>query len=159
MEVDEGELENQRIDVPEVIEALRTAAVRGLEIVAVVPAEDRHAPGLLALAEHERFTLVALTGRALDGTRHPVWVHSRLMIVDDAWFTVGSANLHRFSLTGNAELNLAIWDPPTTRALRYALTAEHLGETCRAPATQFAWWPTLPSMVRPPSTSSSAPVT
>ena len=159
MEVDEGEPPHPPPDRPQGIAARRTAAGRGCEILAGGPAEDRHAPGLLALAEHERFTLVALTGRALDGTRHPVWVHSRLMIVDDAWFTVGSANLHRFSLTGNAELNLAIWDPPTTRALRYALTAEHLGETCRAPATQFAWWPTLPSMVRPPTTSSSAPVT
>ena len=95
-----------------------------MAITAVVPAADDHAPGLRALADHRRFTLIGLTGVAADGSRHPVWVHSKLMIVDDTWATVGSANLHRHSLTGNAELNLAIWDPPFAGELRTALERE-----------------------------------
>lgn len=117
-------VEHQRIDVPEVLDALRAAADRGVAITAVVPAADDHAPGLRALADHRRFTLIGLTGVAADGSRHPVWVHSKLMIVDDTWATVGSANLHRHSLTGNAELNLAIWDPPFAGELRTALERE-----------------------------------
>ena len=120
-------LEHQRIDMPEVLDALRAAADRGVTITAVVPAEDDHAPGLLALADHPRFTLIGLTAAAPNGTRHPVWVHAKLMIVDDTWATVGSANLHRHSLTGNAELNLAIWDPAFARGLRASLSAEHVG--------------------------------
>lgn len=117
-------LEHQRIDLPEVLDALRAAAERGVAITAVVPAADEHAAGLLALAEHPRFTLVGLTGHAPDGSRHPVWVHSKLMIIDDAWATVGSANLHRSSLTGNAELDLAIWDPSFARDLGTELARE-----------------------------------
>ena len=72
-------LENQRIDLPEVLVALRATVDRGVEVVAVVPAEDAHAPGLLALTQHERFTLVGLTGRAPDGSRHPPrFRHGRL---------------------------------------------------------------------------------
>lgn len=117
-------LEHQRIDLPEVVDALRAAAERGVAITAVVPAADQHDAGLLALAGHPRFTLVGLTASAPDGSRHPVWVHSKVMIVDDAWATVGSANLHRHSLTGNAELNLAIWDPSFARELREELERE-----------------------------------
>lgn len=120
-------LEHQRIDVPDVLDALRAAADRGVAVTAVVPAEDDHATGLRALADHPRFTLVGLTGRAVDGSWHPVWVHSKLMIVDDTWATVGSANLHRHSLTGNAELNLAIWDPVFVGGLRTSLADEHRG--------------------------------
>ena len=39
---------------------------------------------------------------------------------------IGSCNLHAFSLTGNTEMNAAIWDPKVVRALRCELLAEHL---------------------------------
>jgi phosphatidylserine/phosphatidylglycerophosphate/cardiolipin synthase-like enzyme len=52
--------------------------------------------------------------------------HSKLMIVDDRWATVGSCNLHRFSLFGNGEMNAAIWCPETAVGLRVALFREHL---------------------------------
>jgi phosphatidylserine/phosphatidylglycerophosphate/cardiolipin synthase-like enzyme len=58
----------------------------------------------------------------------PVYVHSKLMIVDDDWATVGSCNLHRFSLFGNGELNVAIWCRATASAFRVALFAEHLAQ-------------------------------
>jgi cardiolipin synthase A/B len=48
------------------------------------------------------------------------------MLVDDAWATIGSANLHRYSLLGNGELNAAIWAPETVHAFRVALFEEHL---------------------------------
>jgi phosphatidylserine/phosphatidylglycerophosphate/cardiolipin synthase-like enzyme len=48
------------------------------------------------------------------------------MLVDDEWTTVGSCNLHRFSLFGNSEINVAFSDPKTVRALRCELLQEHL---------------------------------
>jgi phosphatidylserine/phosphatidylglycerophosphate/cardiolipin synthase-like enzyme len=48
------------------------------------------------------------------------------MLVDDGWATIGSCNLHASSLTGNTEMNAAIWDPKVVRALRRELLAEHL---------------------------------
>jgi cardiolipin synthase A/B len=48
------------------------------------------------------------------------------MLIDDAWATIGSANLHRFSMFGNSELNAAIYSPETVRTFRVALFEEHL---------------------------------
>lgn len=61
-----------------------------------------------------------------DGTRKPVYVHAKLMLIDDDWATVGSCNLHHYSLFGNGELNVAFRDAASVRALRVALFQEHL---------------------------------
>ena len=54
------------------------------------------------------------------------------MIIDDVWATVGSCNLHRYSMHGNSELNIAFADAVTVRALRCELLAEHLERDTRA---------------------------
>ena len=119
-------LEHQHVDVPEIIDCLRQALSRGVEVVAVTPAEANVSEGLLALGAFETFTLAGIAGLASDGQRKPVWVHSKLMIVDGEWGTVGSCNLHRYSLFGNCELNAAFWDQKTARALFSELLREHL---------------------------------
>jgi phosphatidylserine/phosphatidylglycerophosphate/cardiolipin synthase-like enzyme len=50
------------------------------------------------------------------------------MLVDDAWATIGSCNLHANSLYGNTEMNASIWDPEVVHALRCELLAEHLDQ-------------------------------
>jgi cardiolipin synthase A/B len=50
------------------------------------------------------------------------------MLVDDAWVTIGSCNLHASSLSGNTEINASIWDPKVVHALRCELLAEHLDQ-------------------------------
>jgi phosphatidylserine/phosphatidylglycerophosphate/cardiolipin synthase-like enzyme len=54
-------------------------------------------------------------------------VHAKLMLIDDAWATIGSCNLHRNSLFGHTELNASFWSPGHVRSLRCRLLAEHLG--------------------------------
>jgi cardiolipin synthase len=63
-----------------------------------------------------------------DGHRKSIYVHSKLMLVDDEWATLGSCNLHHFSLFGNAEINAAFSEPDTVRAFRCELFREHLDE-------------------------------
>jgi hypothetical protein len=70
--------------------------------------------------------LTGIAGIDADGRRNPVHVHSKLMLVDDEWATVGSCNLHRFSLFGNSEMNVTISEPKTVRAFRVKLLEEHL---------------------------------
>lgn len=120
-------MENQYITVPEIIDSLRHALSRGVEIVAVVPAEGDIPAALSELKAFERFTLAGIAGLDEDGKRSSVWVHSKLMIVDGEWGTVGSCNLHRHSLFGNCELNAAFWCKETARALQDELLNEHLG--------------------------------
>lgn len=119
-------LEHQQIDVPEIIDCLRLALQRGVEVVAVMPAAGEQTEELMALGAFETFTLAGLAGLADDGQRKPVWVHAKLMIVDGEWGAVGSCNLHRHSLFGNSELNAAFWDPNTARVLLSELLREHL---------------------------------
>jgi phosphatidylserine/phosphatidylglycerophosphate/cardiolipin synthase-like enzyme len=127
-------IENQYIDVLEIIDGLRNALARGVEVVVLAPVEPDGLAGATraslearsALGAYENFTLAGIAGLGDDGRRHLVYVHAKLMLVDDAWATVGSCNLHRRSLFGNSELNVAFSDPATVRAVRCELLQEHL---------------------------------
>jgi phosphatidylserine/phosphatidylglycerophosphate/cardiolipin synthase-like enzyme len=55
-------------------------------------------------------------------------VHSKLLIVDDCFFTCGSANMVDLSLDADhTELNISVWSPETTRLFRTRLFDEHTG--------------------------------
>ena len=47
------------------------------------------------------------------------------MIVDEAWATIGSCNLHRYSMSENSEMNASIWDAAVARDLRETLRRKH----------------------------------
>ncbi len=131
-------IENQALEVVEVIKALHQALARGVEVVVLLPvkpdvlvspteAQQAMLEARAALVGFENFTLAGIAGLSTDGLRKPVWVHSKLMLIDDTWATIGSANLHRWSMFGNSELNAAIFSPETVRGFRVALLEEHLG--------------------------------
>jgi cardiolipin synthase len=82
--------------------------------------------GLEALGRHENFMLAGIAERHAGG-RRAAYVHAKLMLVDDVWATVGSCNLHAFSLAGHSEMNASIWDAEVTHVLRCTLFAQHLG--------------------------------
>ena len=83
---------------------------------------------LAALARHPGFTLAAIAGNLAGGGYHEVYVHAKLMLVDDAWATIGSTNVADRSFREDTELNASFWHAPSVRALREALLLEHLGE-------------------------------
>jgi len=134
-------IENQFLGAPTVLEHLALAVARDVEVVFVLPGmpmdavRDTRARGgraalffeaLAALRERPNFTLAALaSGDATGGTRH-VYVHAKMMLVDDVWATIGSANILQRSFHADTELNASFWHPPTVRALRRDLLAEHL---------------------------------
>jgi cardiolipin synthase A/B len=135
-------IENQAIPVPPIAAALEEALKRGVDVVVLVPAEPedhvraaRRNPErrLLfdqvgRLGEYERFALVGIAGLNAEGVRRDVYVHGKIMLVDDAWATIGSCNLHSNSLYGHTEMNASFWDAEVVRAVRCALLAEHLGQ-------------------------------
>ncbi|HKF79135.1 MAG TPA: phospholipase D-like domain-containing protein [Candidatus Dormibacteraeota bacterium] len=134
-------IENQYLELPEVVAALHQALDRGVEVVVLLPAEPDEAVRAAtrrserqafveqraALGRHERFALVGIAGRGAGGGRHDVYVHAKVMLIDDAWATIGSCNLHASSVYGNSEMNVSFWDPEVVRTLRCELLAEHLG--------------------------------
>ncbi len=131
-------IENQYIEVPEIVACLHQALRRGVAVVALLPAEpdfsirpvaaERQSliEARAALGAYERFTLAGIAGLSAAGRRAPVYVHGKLMLVDDVWATIGSCNLHHYSLFGNGEMNATFWSPDTVRAIRCELFQEHL---------------------------------
>ncbi|MGV8965863.1 MAG: phospholipase D family protein [Cellulomonas sp.] len=92
-----------------------------LHVIAVVPRYPdsdgaiSRVPGLLgrhdvirtcAQAGGERFAVYDLENR--QGT--PVYVHAKVVVVDDVWAMVGSDNLNRRSWTHDSELSIAVLD-------------------------------------------------
>lgn len=47
-----------------------------------------------------------------------IYIHSKLLLVDDGFFTIGSANLNQRSMAVDSEINLATNDPRHATALR-----------------------------------------
>jgi phosphatidylserine/phosphatidylglycerophosphate/cardiolipin synthase-like enzyme len=130
-------LEHHSVDVPEIVDCLHRALKRGVEVSLLMPAE----PGISLpvsperleflkvrgkLGNFENFILAGIAGTGADGCRKSIYVHAKLMLIDDEWATVGSCNLHHFSLFGNSEMNVAFSDPNTVRAFRCELLREHL---------------------------------
>ena len=125
-------IENQAIPIPPIAARLEAALERGVEVLLLVPAEPEehvHAArkdlaqralfdGLEALGRHPRFRLAGL----------PVYVHCKLMIVDALWATIGSCNLHAYSMGGHSEMNASIWDAALARDLRDRLRRRHEGD-------------------------------
>jgi phosphatidylserine/phosphatidylglycerophosphate/cardiolipin synthase-like enzyme len=66
--------------------------------------------------------------RSADGRVQYVTVdmHAKVLIVDDVWLTVGSANINERGFKYEAEINAAILNRKTARDLRVRLMAEHL---------------------------------
>jgi phospholipase D1/2 len=75
--------------------------------------------------------------RVRDNKRYMIYVHSKLMIVDDRYVIFGSANLNERSLAGDRDLEIccAMWPGrgregecvPQVKAFRQSLWAEHFG--------------------------------
>jgi phosphatidylserine/phosphatidylglycerophosphate/cardiolipin synthase-like enzyme len=137
-------LENQYIWAPEVVEALVEAINRPrstpFRVVLVLPA--RAYTGKYDNDEHVRLLSRVDGGRGIfhayslftggpaigpTGYRYePIYVHAKVSIVDDEWFSLGSANLNQRGLALDTEMNVQSIAPDLARALRVRLWAEHL---------------------------------
>lgn len=133
-------LVHQALPVPEIAEALDQALHRGVSVILVVPTlpeprgyTARQDPGRRAfydaferLGRYPHFLLAGLAERRGHDQRF-TYVHAKVMVVDDAWATIGSCNLHAFSLCWNSEMNASIWDASVAETFRRELFARHLG--------------------------------
>ena len=83
--------------------------------------------GELLEADAERGRVFASALFARSGARaDPIYVHAKVGIVDDAWLTIGSANLNEHSLFNDTEMNVVTHDPALARKTRLRLWSEHL---------------------------------
>jgi phosphatidylserine/phosphatidylglycerophosphate/cardiolipin synthase-like enzyme len=82
--------------------------------------------GLLVEADAGAGRLVACTIYAKGPAPERVYVHSKIAVIDDAWLTIGSANLNEHSLFNDTEMNVVVNDPQMASETRRRLFAEHL---------------------------------
>jgi phosphatidylserine/phosphatidylglycerophosphate/cardiolipin synthase-like enzyme len=143
-------IENQYLTEPSVARAL-AARLRDrpkLELVVITPdkcegalenavMDKGRARFVATLEQASRDRLAVLTPFVRDVGIH---VHAKVMVVDDRFVTLGSANLAKRSMGVDSEINLAIEHEemmPVIRTWRHRLLAEHLGvEPDRLAATE-----------------------
>jgi phosphatidylserine/phosphatidylglycerophosphate/cardiolipin synthase-like enzyme len=132
-------LENQFLWSPEIVAALRDKLLHppspDFRLVVLLPSKANSGEddtqgqlGVLAAADHhgEHFLACAIHARSAGVTSAPVYVHAKVGIVDDAWLTLGSANLNDHSLFNDTEVNVVTCDAALARATRIRLWSEHL---------------------------------
>ena len=130
-------LENQFLWSPEIVsvlaDKLRNPPDERFRLLVLLPAkpnngndDTRGQLGELVRADDGagRFLACTLYQEGDDGC--PIYVHAKVGIVDDAWLTVGSANLNEHSLFNDTEMNVVTHDPEHARQTRIRLWAEHL---------------------------------
>jgi phosphatidylserine/phosphatidylglycerophosphate/cardiolipin synthase-like enzyme len=131
-------VENQFLWSPEIEAVLEDKIANppqpDFRVVLVLPAKPNSGSddtrGMLAClleADDDRGHVLACTLYARNGLlADPVYVHAKVTVVDDAWLTLGSANLNEHSLFNDTEMNVVARDPELARATRLRLWAEHL---------------------------------
>jgi phosphatidylserine/phosphatidylglycerophosphate/cardiolipin synthase-like enzyme len=131
-------LENQFLWSPEILAVLREKLARpptpDFRLVLMLPArpdsggdDTRGQLGTLVQADGDGGRLLACTLYAIGGDKDwPVYIHAKVGIVDDAWMTIGSANLNEHSLFNDTEMNVVTHDADLTRETRLRLWAAHL---------------------------------
>jgi phosphatidylserine/phosphatidylglycerophosphate/cardiolipin synthase-like enzyme len=165
-------IEEQFVWPCSLVTAIARAVARnsGLKVIVVV-ARDLEFTGPLSVAHHEmRNDAVAeMRGRSRGqvlvyhleqlARQTPIYVHAKLMIVDDRCVALGSVNVNKRSLSTDSELHLSIIDAQLdsgtidgrkadvcrfAKALRLRLWTEHLGLEASAledPIASVARWP------------------
>jgi phosphatidylserine/phosphatidylglycerophosphate/cardiolipin synthase-like enzyme len=131
-------LENQFLWAPEIVAILKDKLAQppgdDFRMVVLLPARpnsggDDTLGQLAVLAEADagrgHFLACSLYSHGA-GVSHPVYIHAKVGIVDDAWLTVGSCNLNDHSLFNDTEANIVVCDAQLARDTRLALWAEHL---------------------------------
>lgn len=113
--------------LPQKPEALKEELAVGATQVEVLDEVHR-----VAKANGHALGVYNVANRSGDGSDHFVYIHSKLLIVDDRRLTIGSANLNNRSMTLDSEINVA-WETEdeddavaqSIRALRNRLLREH----------------------------------
>ena len=113
-------------DGPEIVVVLPRRSESRLERESMDTARHDLLEMLWEADEHRRFGVYWPVAES--GT--PVYVHSKVMVIDDRLLRIGSSNLNNRSTGFDSECDMAIEDQPgVTIAVRNQLVSEHLGVT------------------------------
>ena len=122
----------------EFIGHLATAkAIQYMQAMPIVEhANSIYKPDILDLEHNYRLKIATATLQVSGLSDYPhktlyreIYIHSKLMLVDDVFLTMGSANLNQRSMAVDSELNLATDNTVLARDLRERIWNQHSGQT------------------------------
>ena len=96
------------LPTPELASALTSAVSRGVQVDIILPAQNNHR--LVAWAMHHQLPELVRKGVNLFW-QPPPFTHTKLMLIDETYTLMGSANLDPRSLNLNFELVMEVIDP------------------------------------------------
>jgi cardiolipin synthase A/B len=123
------------------VTALNVAALRGVEVDVVLPRHGNLLPVQWAMWG-ELWKVLEYGCRVW--LTPPPFDHTKLLVVDDMWTLIGSANWDPRSLRLNFELNVECYDPELARSMRALVDEKRAGAARLEPAELRA----LPLRVR-----------
>ncbi len=104
------------------------AARRGVDVQVLLPESSNHVTADWLSRRHFHELLAA--GVRIFRYRH-IMIHSKTATIDGVWSTVGTANIDRFSLLGNYEVNLEVY------SRRFAAQMERMFELDKTNAEEL----------------------
>lgn len=122
----------QEADGPEVIVVVTKESDGIVEQFAMGANRERMLRRLKAADHDDRLCVYYPQTHLSDGSKQPIGVHSKLIIIDDRLVRIGSSNLNNRSMGADTECDLAIEGRDNAQRaaiarLRNSLLAEHLG--------------------------------
>ncbi len=99
----------------DILRALRSAALRGVDVCLVVPKENNHF--YAGFASHALYEELLLAGVRIF-ERRPPFMHAKALVIDGEFALVGTANLDVRSLTLNYETSLAVYSAEFADAMK-----------------------------------------
>lgn len=105
----------------DIMRALRTSALRGVDVRLVVPEKNNHFyAGLAGKALYQEL----LDAGVRIYERHPPFIHAKALIVDSRVSAIGTANFDNRSLRLNYETNMVVYDEKFANSLKGTVISE-----------------------------------
>jgi cardiolipin synthase len=122
--------------VPEldILEALIRAARRGVDVRIILPGPHIDLPWVRYAGHHHYRKLLEAGVRIFEYQQ--TMLHTKAMIVDGVWVSIGSMNFVRRSMRSNAEVNLAFFDRDFASEVRTVIESDITSST---PITLDSW--------------------
>jgi phosphatidylserine/phosphatidylglycerophosphate/cardiolipin synthase-like enzyme len=129
-------------DMEELMRLLAEALARGVVVVLLLPDNPNVGreftdeglkflwelpPQAVASGTMQVYTLGSSLQEQGQTHYRSIYVHAKTTIVDDAWLTLGSANLNNRGMHDDTEMNVVIVHSEMARRLRILLMVEHVG--------------------------------
>ncbi len=105
----------------QIVDAMIAAAKRGVDVKLVLPGVSDH--GLVMYAGQAFYEQLLAGGVKIYQLQVAV-LHAKTAVIDEAWSTIGSANIDRRSFIHNYELNVVIIDPAFGREMESAFNED-----------------------------------